>query len=410
MIAEVSYHGNAINAEIKLPSSKSISNRVLIVHALGNLQSEIQNLSEANDTLQLEAALASQDEEVNAGDGGTTLRFLMAYYCASGKEVILTASEAMRKRPVSLLVDSLRLLGASIEYIQEEGKLPVRISRSSLTGKKIEIDGAVSSQFISALMLIAPYIPGGITIEITGEMLSLPYIQMTQSVMQYFGAKVSFENTLIKVEEGKYTGKEISIEPDWSAASYWYEIAAVNTHAVISLPGLTGKSLQGDSAISNMMDQLGVKTEFNDAGATISNNALMTLPDYFSDDFSGCPDLGPAVAATCAALNIKADLFGLKNFRLKESDRAAALQRELYNMNVKTDFCGGSKFKLYPGDGLRKYLRPVKTYHDHRIAMTFAPLAIKTGMVIIDDCEVVNKSYPGFYSDLEKAGFFVIFR
>jgi len=410
MIAEIFHSGESVSASVSLPGSKSICNRVLIIHALGKLTSSINNISEANDTAELQAALNSHADEINAGEGGTTLRFLLAYFCLTGRSVVLTASEPMKKRPVANLVDALCQLGASIEYLEEAGKLPVRITPSELKGNSIIVDGSISSQFISALMLIGPYVKGGITIHITGEILSLPYIQMTQNVMNYFGASVSFEDATVRIEEGNYANREITIEPDWSAASYWYEIAALGNNSEIRLSGLRKDSLQGDSILSEMMKQLGVTTTFEESGALIQKQSSFNIPSYFIHDFIGCPDLGPAVAAVCAGLNITADLTGLKNFRLKESDRASSLQRELYNMNVKTDFCGGSKFKLYSGSGIRKYNRPVKTYNDHRIAMTFACLALKTGSVTIEDSEVVKKSYPGFYSDLERAGFRVEFR
>ncbi|HMT30003.1 MAG TPA: 3-phosphoshikimate 1-carboxyvinyltransferase, partial [Bacteroidia bacterium] len=322
--------------------------------------------------------------------------------------LVITASESLKKRPVSELIDALRSLGANIEYTESDGKLPVKIFPSKLTGNSVSISGEISSQFISAMMLIGPYISGGLKIEMTGEILSLPYILMTKSVMEYFGAVVDFNENIIFVHEGTYVAKEITIEPDWSAASYWYEIAALSDSSEIVLHGLKPTSLQGDSAIVKMMEKLGVHTEFNSEGALLTKKNNFKVPEYFSDDFSGCPDLGPAVANTCAGLNITADLLGLKNFRLKESDRAAALQRELYNMNVKTDFCGGSKFKVYSGTGIRKYSMPVKTYHDHRIAMAFAPLALKAATVFIEDPEVVKKSYPHFFEDLVRVGFLIL--
>ncbi len=408
MIAEITHPGGPIRVSIQLPASKSISNRVLIIHALGKLKSTIEGLSKAADTEKLREALLSGNEVIDAGEGGTTLRFLMAYFCITGKSVTLTASEAMKRRPVAQLVDALRQLGASIEYEKEEGKLPVIITPAILSGKQIRVSGEISSQFISAIMMISPYIQGGITIEIEGEILSVPYIKMTQSVMQYFGADVSFENNLVVIKEGRYQNRDIIIEPDWSAASYWYEIAALSEQCEIHIKDLSRNSLQGDAVISDYMNNLGVATEFTKDGCTLTRISSHSLPEYFSEDFSGCPDLGPALAVICAGLNITADLHGLKNFRLKESDRAAALQRELYNFNVNTDFCGGSKFKLYRGKGIKNYLRPAKTYNDHRIAMAIAPVALKTGKVLIDDCEVVKKSYPSFFEDLAKAGFSVI--
>ncbi len=405
MITEVSIEKKSIKAEISLPASKSISNRVLIIRALCGDEFVIKNLSTAADTVQLNEILSSTSNTIDAGDGGTTLRFLLAYSCILGNEVEISASDSLKKRPVAELIDALRTLGAKIDYTETEGKLPVKISPSKLIGNSVILSGEISSQFISALMLVAPYISGGLKIEMTGEILSLPYILMTKSVMEYFGSVVDHSENIIFIHEGKYIGKEITIEPDWSAASYWYEIAALCDDAEILLRDLKPTSLQGDSAVVGMMEKLGVETKFIDEGALLTKKVNFKTPDYFSDDFSGCPDLGPAVTNTCAALNITADLTGLKNFRLKESDRAAALQRELYNMNIKTDFCGGSKFKVYAGSGIRQYPKPIKTYKDHRIAMAFAPLALKTGSVFIENPEVVNKSYPHFFEDLMRVGF-----
>jgi len=406
MITEVSYKpGQVIRSTISLPASKSFSNRALIIHAIGNLNSPIHNLSTSSDTVTLNNILSAPGTHVNAGDGGTTLRFLLAYFCLKGKEIILDGSQSLKNRPVSELVNALKSIGANIEYLEEENRLPLKIHSSKLQGGSISISGETSSQFISALMMIAPYLDNGLQIEITGEILSLPYIQMTKSVMEYFGVPVSFDNNIVRINKGIYSNSELHVEPDWSAASYWYEFVALSEDATISLPGLKQLSLQGDCIIASMMERFGVSTRFDKSGAEISKVKNFKLPEYFSADFTGCPDLGPAVAATCAGLNITADLIGLKNFRLKESDRAVALQRELYNMNVKTDFCGGSKFKVYEGNGMQLWNRPVNTYNDHRIAMAFAPLAVKTGKVLIDNARVVEKSYPQFFEDLRLAGF-----
>jgi 3-phosphoshikimate 1-carboxyvinyltransferase len=239
--------------------------------------------------------------------------------------------------PDSGISGALKGIGAEIVYTETVGKLPVKISPGKLTGKKISIPGDISSQFVSAMMLIGPAIKGGLIIEITGEVLSLPYILMTKSVMEYFGAKVDYNNQVLTIHEGKYADREFTVEPDWSAASYWYEIAALSDRKIL-LRGLTIKSLQGDSAIAGMMRQLGVTTEFTTDGALLKRAENFSIPEYFTDDFTGCPDLGPAVAATCAALNVTSDLKGLKNFRLKESDRAAALQRELVQHECENRF------------------------------------------------------------------------
>lgn len=410
MIAVVTPPANGVvKGEVILPASKSISNRALIIKAICESDFKINNLSDAGDTLTLQSLLESGSAEINAGEGGTTLRFLLAYFALKGNQVRITASESLRSRPVSPLVDALRSLGADIAYDEEEGRLPVTLKKSILTGNSVSISGEISSQFISALMMIGPGIKGGLEINITGEILSLPYIHMTQSVMQYFGAAVSFSGQKILIGEGAYRPREITIESDWSAASYWYEIAALSSGCEIKLKGLSEESLQGDSVVAGLFETLGVHTRFTESGAVLTKLKDFQLPEYFSHDFSGCPDLGPAIAATTGALNITADLNNLKNFRLKESDRAVALQRELYNFSVKTDFCGGSRFKVYSGRGIRMWDRPVNTYNDHRVAMAFAPLCLKTGKVTVNEPDVVKKSYPGFWDDLKSVGFEVKF-
>jgi 3-phosphoshikimate 1-carboxyvinyltransferase len=258
-------------------------------------------------------------------------------------------------------------------------------------------------------MLIAPMLSGGLQITLTGEVLSVPYINMTASVMQYFGASVFIEGNIIRIPEGNYEAKPIAIEPDWSAASYWYELVALSDGLEVVLPGLTQNSLQGDSIVAVYMNTLGVETLYENGGVRLRKRSNYALPGYFTADFSGCPDLAPATAVVCGANNITADLTGLKNFRLKESDRASALQRELYNFNVKTDFCGGSKFKIYAGSGVRMSRFAVKTYNDHRVAMCLSLLASKVEKVIISDPGVVSKSYPDFYNDIQAAGFEVNF-
>jgi 3-phosphoshikimate 1-carboxyvinyltransferase len=267
------------------------------------------------------------------------------------------------------------------------------------------MDGTVSSQFISALMMIAPLLDGGLEIELTGEVLSIPYIEMTASVMSHYGINADFNGNLISIPHGNYHSKDLVVEPDWSAASYWYEILALSDMKQILLKGLTAKSLQGDKCIDNLMTQFGITTTYTSEGALIEKQTGFDMPDYFIYDFSACPDLAPAVAVLCGGLNITADLPGLKNFRLKESDRASALQRELYNFNIKTDFCGGSKFKLYAGRGPSGTRHEIRTYNDHRIAMAMAPLCCLAGSFLIDNPLVTEKSYPDYFHDLEKAGF-----
>ncbi len=405
-MAEITFRQGPVHAEIVLPASKSISNRALIIRAIGGFDSAIYRIAESADTKQLNAILSQPlQESISAGEGGTTSRFLLAYLAAISGMHKLTVSGTMKNRPVGTLVTALSDLGAIIKYEERDGFFPVTIQGGNLSGNRVTIPGEISSQFVSALMMIGPVLKGGLQIQISGELVSQPYIAMTKSIMQFFGAHVEWNNNEINIPEGKYSAQELTVEADWSAASYWYEIAALSDEASIRLKGLTQKSLQGDSMIASMMEEFGVQTEFEDDGVLITKTKGSSVTSYFEADFSGCPDLAPAIAVTCSALGVKADLHGLKNFRLKESDRASALQRELYRFGVKTDFCGGSKFKVYDGHRLVAGKRPVNTYGDHRIAMAMAPLAMSLSMINISEPNVVSKSYPLFYKDLAACGF-----
>ncbi len=409
MRAEIGVGKLKSEVEIQLPASKSISNRVLIINALLSDPAPINNLSKAADTQILDRLLKSELPIYDAGDGGTTARFLLAYCALKGNACTITGSESLQRRPVAPLVDALNELGAGISYVNNPGCLPVKLSGSKLHRGNVTVNGEISSQFISALMLIAPLLTDGLKITLTGEILSLPYIQMTASVMHYFGVDVIVDQDQIYIPSGNYSAMPFTVESDWSAASYWYEAVALSDGMEVVLPGLHQNSLQGDSIIHSYMDSLGVETLFEDSGIRIRKKSNYRLPEYFTADFTGCPDIAPAIAVVCGVQNITADLTGLKNFRLKESDRASALQRELYNFNVKTDFCGGSKFKIYADSGLRMSRYTVKTYNDHRVAMCMSLLAAKIEKVIIADPEVVSKSYPDFYKDIQNAGFDVKF-
>jgi len=399
-----------VKATITLPASKSISNRALIIRALSGQDFPIENLSEAADTQKLIELLSSVTGEYNCGEGGTTLRFTTAYLAALGGDYKITAAPSLTARPFSELALALTALGASFTYLEKEGSLPVRMVSSGLQSEgELSVPGNVSSQFISALMLIGPYIKNGIVIRLTGETLSLPYITMTANVMSVFGITPKIEGELITIPEGKYAAAHYTVEPDWSAASYWFEIAALRKGSEITLTGLRLHSIQGDAAVAKMMHHLGVSTIETNDGLVLSSTVLADYHDKITEDHTGCPDVAPAMISACAGLNRTADFPGLKNFRLKESDRAASFQRELYNFNVHTDFCDGSKFKVYAGEGIKPSSRIVKTYHDHRVAMAIAPLSLVTGPVTIENPYVVAKSYPHFYEDIVKAGFEVKF-
>ncbi len=405
MATRVIYSGEPlVNVRIPLPSSKSISNRALAIRMIGGLGSRIENLSDADDTMDMLRIVNDNDSELHVGSGGTTSRFFLAACCLLGRDVVLDGSDALRARPISGLVDALNALGADVKYVEEEGSFPIRTGRGKMHGGQLQIPADTSSQFISALMMIAPCLDGGLVMEFSTPVLSFPYIQMTSEVMKHYGAKVDISPYGVSIAEGAYLAKDFHVEADWSAASYWFQAAATQPGSSFFLEGLREDSLQGDKVVVDIMAKLGVTSAYEKNGIFIKGTGELQS-DYFLEDFTSCPDLAPAVAVACGALNITADLTGLKNLRLKECDRALALQRGLYDMGVKTDFCGGSKFKVYPGRGPVPTSRFIKTFDDHRIIMAFSLMSLKTEYVQLDQTNGVDKSYPTFFADLLENGF-----
>jgi 3-phosphoshikimate 1-carboxyvinyltransferase len=407
MMVHIQPPESLIRAAITLPASKSISNRALIIRALSGSDFEINNLSDADDTRILKNLLSSNSTTFDCGEGGTTLRFIITYLAVKGGEFTLTAAPSLINRPIKPLLDVLNALGCEFIFLESEGRLPLVMRSTGLRSSgEILLQGDISSQFISSLMLAGPYIENGITIRIAGELISAPYVHMTAHVMEKFGVKPEISNDLIRILPGKYMPAPFSVEPDWSAATYWYEIVALRQGSEVFLPGLSLHSVQGDAVMASMMHDLGIVSSEGESGIRIRSEKF-SAPKLFIHDLNDCPDIAPALIASCSGLNITADFPGLKNFRLKETDRAAAFQRELYNFSVNTDFCGGSKFKVYQGAGIRSTTRIIKTYHDHRVAMAIAPLSLVAGSIMLDDAGVVSKSYPGFFNDLKSAGFTV---
>jgi 3-phosphoshikimate 1-carboxyvinyltransferase len=389
----------------KLPASKSISNRVLIIQALCPSPAELHNLSDANDTVLMQRLLQSGEHTLDAEDAGTTMRFLTAYLAVTGKQKTLTGTERMQRRPIKLLVDALRALGASIEYLNEEGYPPLRIHgiKASETNT-LSIRGDVSSQYISALMMIAPRLPQGLVINLEGHVGSRPYIEMTASLMRLFGADVTVEEQSVVVKAGAYKPRTYTVESDWSAASYWYAFTALADEADIVLPEMTVRSLQGDRVIMDMMEQLGVMTQPRG-----SNLLLMKIPsrDSFSWDFTHCPDLAQTVAVVCAAKNIRAEFTGLQSLRIKETDRIKALQQELAKLGAQL-LEEDNRWTLIPAPSVPEFIDPIHTYLDHRMAMAFAPLATMRD-IVIEDPMVVRKSYPKFWEGMKGMGFNLTF-
>ena len=391
-----------INGEVNLTASKSESNRVLIIRALCDKHFPIHNLAAAKDTKTMVEILEDKGTIKDVGPAGTTMRFLTAFYANTPGKWILTGSERMRNRPIAILVDALESLGAKIKYLEKEGCPPLEIEGGNLKGGKISIDGSVSSQYLSALILIAPTLPGGLEMELIGKIASIPYLKMTLALIAEFGAKYSFENNTIKIEEGKYVGKEFTVEADWSAASYWYQIAALADEANLTLKGLKKVSLQGDSAIVDMYKNFSVESTFNGNQVTLEK-IKSKKSERFDYDFSDCPDVAQTLAATITGLNIEGHFKGLESLRIKETDRIAAIKKELEKFGASIEILPNDEIKVNHGS-LKSFNGSIETYDDHRVAMSIAPLCLKVDSIEIEEPDVVAKSYPNYWNDLAVKG------
>lgn len=402
-----------LQGTISLPTSKSISARALTISALtGGTQP--QGLSDCDDTHALQAAIAHRPAIIDIGAAGTAMRFGTALFACTPGEHVLTGSPRMLERPIGLLVDALRSLGADITYEGTEGFPPLRVKGHPLKGGHTTIPASVSSQYISALLMIAPTMTEGLTLTLEGEIASRPYINMTLAIMKAYGAQADWtaEGQAIRVAAGGYRPTEWTVEPDWSAASYWYEMVALSddAEACICLKGLRAESLQGDSCISQIFIPLGVKTTFTDEGAVLTKTAAVESLDF---DFTHCPDLAQTVVATCAMMGVAFHFNGLKSLKIKETDRIVALQTELRKLGVEVAADNESMTLTTDAAALFKSrLRletaqastPIATYADHRMALAFAPCAYRFPGLAIAHPEVVSKSYPAFWADLERVG------
>lgn len=404
-----------LEARVDLPLSKSISNRALIINALTPGSSPLQEVAACDDTDVMVAALGSQSDYINVGAAGTAMRFLAAYFAAGAREgtVVLDGSERMRQRPIGPLVDALRACGAEIEYAGEEGFPPLRITGRRLAGGEISIPASVSSQYISALLMIAPCMERGLTLHLDGEIMSLPYIRMTIAMMKQRGVRADFDERegVVAVAPGIYDAScPLPAEADWSAATFWYEIVALTAGWITLAGGLTERSLQGDAAACRIFGRLGVSTSWEDVedgDAELSGN-----PDADARldlDMRDIPDMAQAVVVTCAMLGTPFSISGLDSLRIKETDRLEALRRELLKTGISVDIHADIlKGLTMSWDGSR---RPIAaspefdTYKDHRMAMAFAPVSVFIPGIIVRDVEVVAKSYPGYWDALREAGF-----
>ncbi|MDH4090569.1 MAG: 3-phosphoshikimate 1-carboxyvinyltransferase [Cyclobacteriaceae bacterium] len=386
---------------VMLPASKSISNRALIIDALAGGTSKLHNLSDANDTQLMLRLVNSSERVIDVEDAGTTMRFLTAYFSVTNQHKVLTGTSRMKERPIGILVDALRLLGVEITYLGSEGYPPHEIkSFAGQKADKIQIRGDVSSQYISALMMIAPVLPKGLTLELTGKVGSRPYIEMTAALMKHFGVVCTLQADKVIVPHQSYAPTSFTVESDWSAASYWFSFAALASQAAIRLPRLSLTSLQGDSKITGIMASLGVE-------AQMENGLLqLTKKDFGKDlrwDFTDCPDLAQTVAVICGATGVTGYFTGLQSLRIKETDRIAALQNELRKIGADLIEHDEAHWTLMPSSSLPN-TASFETYKDHRMAMAFAPLATLMD-VEIEDPDVVRKSYPNFWKDMSSFGF-----
>lgn len=402
-IIHIKHPSKKISVSCTLPGSKSESNRALIINKLSGNKIQIENISTSEDTQNLVRLLASPYKNLDIKDAGTNMRFLTAYFCAINKNKIIEGSQRMQQRPVGKLVDALRAIGFKIYYVKNDGFPPVEIIPSERLHLKYEVsvEANESSQFISALLMIAPVFPDGLTIKLQKKIVSKPYIKMTLEIMKMCGIISSWKKDEIRIDHQKYQETIYKVEPDWSAASYWYSIAALSDGAQIELKGFKKKSLQGDQVIAEWMTNFGISTHYTDQGIIIKKESE-PVSNEMDFDFTNNPDLAQTIIVLAAAKSINLKIKGLKTLRLKETDRVVALKKELRKIGAefiqnKPDF-----FELK--SNFKNPVERIETYNDHRMAMAFAPLGIKNQITIIQPA-VVTKSYPEFWQHLKIAGF-----
>jgi len=392
-----------VEKSIQITGSKSESNRLLILRALyPNLH--IENLSESDDTHYLQKALSSREEIIDVHHAGTAMRFLTAYFaCKENSQVVLTGSERMQERPIGILVRALQTLGATIHYEKKEGFPPLKILGKSLQKNQVSIAANTSSQFISALMLVAPLLPKGLTLQLEGAVTSVPYINMTLALLKELRIEGRFSKNQIQILYKKSIAPQtVTVESDWSSASYFYSIVALSEGLKLTLKSYKKNSLQGDAALSEIYAELGVKTTFWETENAITlSKTTKALPHKGVWNLVNTPDIAQTIAVTCFGLGIDCELTGLHTLKIKETDRLEALKTELekFGAQITVDH---QSLQLMASDVIRENVT-LNTYNDHRMAMAFAPLALKTSLTI-DDCMVVTKSFPTFWEDLSHLG------
>ena len=395
------------NAAITLPASKSISNRALIIAALCGGGPQVLHPALCDDTAAVVEALSTTSDAIYVGPAGTAMRFLTAYFATrQGRVVTLDGNDRMRQRPIGALVDALRSMGAEIEYLGDDGYPPLRVTGTALHGGDVVMDGSVSSQFVSAVMMIMPVVGGG-TLHLTGNIVSAPYIHMTAAVMREMGAQVEVSGNDIVIEEG-YMGNDCIVEADWSSAAPWYALAALLPGSSLRLEGLSSHSIQGDAHLVEIASQLGIASRFDARGVTLDSSHFIGCCCSCFADMTGTPDLAMSWAVLLCLLERSFRMTGVRTLRRKESDRLEALRQELLKL--------GYVLKIESDDAISWYGERVSgtigtpvidTHGDHRLAMAFAPAAVRFPGLVIGDAQVVDKSYPAFWRHMRQAGFMI---
>jgi len=382
---KVSHPTKIVNCEIDLPSSKSISNRLLIIQALCKQNFEIKNLSNSDDTNSLKNALSDTKNTIDVGAAGTSFRFLTSYLATQKKkDFILTGTDRMKDRPIKKLVEALKMLGAKISYLEKANFPPLKIKGTQILGGEITIDASISSQFISSLLLIAPTLANGLILNISGNLVSKSYIQMTLKLMDEFGVNHSWDRNKIVVDQQNYIGKNYTVEADWSAATFWFQIAALTENCNIKLNGLYQKSMQGDAKVMTIFKDFGIASVLKDNALILTKNNNQNFPKAIN--LIDSPDMYQSLKCTLFALNKPTEITGISTLKDKETDRVTAVENELKKLRTS---------------------KIIETYKDHRMAMSFASVSLKYGELTIKNSEVVSKSYPNFWQDLSEAGFII---
>ncbi len=406
MKLKLSHISNIKDNTLQITGSKSETNRLLILQSLYP-EIEIENISNSDDSQLMQAALCSTDEVIDIHHAGTAMRFLTAYFATrDGRQTILTGSKRMQERPIRILVESLRQLGCKITYEKEEGYPPIKIAGQNPLTNSVSLAANVSSQYISALMLIAASLSNGLEINLEGKVTSIPYIKMTLSLLKDVGIEGRFQNNVIRIKPAKVVSpKVVVVESDWSSASYFYSIVALSQNGRVTLGSYKKNSYQGDSALIDIYKKLGVETNFDQNKVTLTKTSLSLDYEVLELDLANSPDIAQTIAVTCFGLGKACYLTGLHTLKIKETDRLEALKTEIEKLGGKVTITDDS-LRLAPATAINPDIS-IATYHDHRMAMAFAPLALRTSL-FIDDADVVSKSYPDFWNDLKKLDFKVL--